>query len=412
MLDLKRIRQDFPILQEKINGYPLAYLDNAATTQKPRLVVEKMRHFYYHDNANIHRGFHTLAERATAAYEKVRQEVARFLGAKTEEIIFVRNTTEAINLVAFTWGRKFLQSGDRILLTEMEHHANIVPWLILQQEKGFEIEYLPFDEEGELNRHQLRQILSQGPPPKLFAFTHASNVLGTINPLRQLSALVQPYGTKILLDAAQSIAHQRFNLQRQQIDFLAFSGHKIYGPTGVGVLWVRQEILEQLPPFLGGGGMIEEVGWENFKPLQGPGKFEAGTPSIAAVIGLGAALEYLSQWEEEDLFAWEKELTAYAYQQLQELPGLKILGPGAGKERAPLIAFSWEGFHGHDLTTVLDTLGVAVRAGHHCAMPLHRKLGLTSSTRASFAFYNQKEEIDRLLEGLKKARQILAGRIR
>ncbi|OQX51315.1 cysteine desulfurase [candidate division CPR3 bacterium 4484_211] len=406
MFDVQKFRKDFPILSREVRGRPLAYLDNAATTQKPRSVIRSVSRFYQKCNANIHRGIHSLSEEATLAYEKARKKTAQFIGADdAREIIFVRNTTEAINLVAFSWGKRFFKDGDAVVLTEMEHHANIIPWLILSQEKHLNIKYARIDSQGYLDLNHLWGLLDAH--PSLLSLTHVSNVLGTINPLGQIIKRAHEKGVLVLVDAAQSVGHLGFNVKKYRADFLAFSGHKMLGPTGIGVLWAKREHLEKMMPFLGGGGMIDEVYWQRFTPNRCPEKFEAGTPNIAGAVGLGAAIDYLDFVGLERIYKYEEELTSYALQKLTRLDGLKIIGPENSVDRGALISFSLAGIHPHDLATILDEQGIAIRSGHHCAMPLHQKLGIPASARASFCFYNTKKEIDRLIEGIRKARQLL-----
>ncbi|MBU1110861.1 cysteine desulfurase [Patescibacteria group bacterium] len=409
MLNVNKIRQDFPILKTRIHGKPLAYLDNAATTQKPQVVIDAISDYYRNYNANIHRGMHYLAEKATEAYEDARKTVARFINTNDpSEIIFVRNATEAINLVAYSWGRQNLSAGDTIVLTEMEHHANIIPWLMLKQEKGVEIEYVRVDSDGYLDINHLKDLLDQ--KPKLLSLTHISNVLGTINPLAKISRLAGEENIPILVDAAQSTGHLGFNVKKHKIDFLAFTGHKILGPTGIGVLWAKKEHLEKMPPFLGGGEMIDEVYFDRFTLNNLPQKFEAGTPHIAGAIGLKAAIDYLDELGLKEIREYELKLTAYAITKLQNIPGICLLGPLSPTDRGALISFTLKDIHPHDIAAVLDIEGVAIRSGHHCAMPLHNTLGIPASARASFCFYNTEEEIDRLVEGIRKTIKTMGKR--
>jgi cysteine desulfurase/selenocysteine lyase len=406
-LETEAIRKAFPVLAQEVRpGVPLVYLDSAATSQKPRQVIEAMTPCYERQNANIHRGIHRLAEEATAAYEGARQRVAEFIGAaSTREIVFTRNTTEAINLVAYTWGRAVLERGDVILLTEMEHHSNLVPWQILAAERDIRLEFVPVTEDGRLDLEAFQGLLDLG--PKLVAFAHVSNVLGTINPVARMTELAHQAGAAVLADAAQSVPHMPVNVQELGVDFLAFSGHKMCGPTGIGVLYGRESILEAMPPFLGGGDMIKRVSLRDFECNDLPYKFEAGTPAIAEAIGLGAAVDFLENVHLEAIHTHEQRLAAYALERLEEVPGVRVYGPEA-QARGGVASFSFEGVHPHDVAQILDHDGIAVRAGHHCAMPLHKKLGLTATTRASFYLYNTEQEIDSLVEGLYKVKAIFA----
>lgn len=399
-LDIEAIRADFPILQRRVHGLPLVYLDNAASSQKPRSVIEALTRYYENTNANVHRGVHTLSEEATAQYEAARAKVAAFIGSCCpKEIIWTRNASEAMNLVAQSWGRANLKRGDRVLLTEMEHHSNIVPWQILSAELGFEIAYVRVADDGTLILDDLPKLLT--PRTKLFAFTYMSNVLGTINPVKELTRAAHQVGALVLLDACQAVPHMPVNVQDLDVDFMAFSGHKMLGPTGIGALWGRRELLNAMPPWMGGGDMIREVHLSGFKPSELPWKFEAGTPAIAQAIGLGAAVDYLQRVGMAAIHRAERELTAYAMQHLREVKGLRILGPEAEK-RGGLVAFTLEAAHPHDIAAVLDNLGIAIRAGHHCAQPLHERYGIPASARASFYLYNTKEEVDLLVKGLHK----------
>lgn len=404
-LNMARIRADFPILaRETRPGTPLVYLDSTATAQKPQAVITAMDEFYRRTNANIHRGIHTLAEEATLAYEDAREKVAAFINAgSAREIIFTRNATESINLVAQTWGRANLQAGDRILLTEMEHHANLVPWQILAAEKRLILEFIPVTEEGLLDLETYRALLTRA--PKLVAFSHMSNVLGTINPAREIIRLAHASGALTLVDAAQSVPHFPVDVQALTPDFLAFSAHKMCGPTGIGILYGRKSLLETMPPYMGGGDMIKKVTFEGFVPNEIPYKFEAGTPAIAEAIGFGAAVDYLQSLGMENIAAHEHALTEYALERLEEIPGLKVFGPTA-EHKGGVAAFTFAGAHPHDIAQILDRDGIAVRAGHHCAMPLHQKFNLPATTRASFYLYTLPEEIDALVEGLYKVKRM------
>jgi cysteine desulfurase / selenocysteine lyase len=399
-VDWSAIRKDFPILNQEVHGRPLIYFDNAATTQKPNAVLDALRHYYEHDNANVHRGLHELSSRATEAYENARQRVADYLGAaRADEILFTRGTTESINLVAQAWGGKFLRAGDVILLTEMEHHSNLVPWQLLAERSGARLRFVPVREDGTLDLAQLPQLLT--PEVKLFGFTHVSNSLGTINPVTELCQQARAVGALTLVDAAQSAGHLPLDVQELGCDFLAFSGHKMCGPTGIGALYGRAEILATLPPWHGGGEMIVSVTLEKSSYKKAPHRFEAGTPNIAGAIGLSAAIDYLERIGREAIFAHDSGLAAYAAEQLAELPGMRLLGPT--EARGALVGFVMEGVHPHDLTTFADQSGLALRGGHHCNQPLMRRFGLPGTTRASFYFYNTIAEIDRMLEILRAA---------
>jgi len=398
--DWNTVRQDFPILGEEVHGRPLIYFDNAATTQKPRAVLDALQHYYEHDNANVHRGLHELSSRATEAYEGARQSVARYLNAaNADEIVFTRGTTESINLVAQAWGGKFLRPDDVILLTEMEHHSNLVPWQLLAERTGARLRFVPVREDGTLALDQLQQLLT--PEVKLFAFTHISNSLGTINPVADLCRQAHAVGALTLVDAAQSAGHLPLDVQELGCDFLAFSGHKMCGPTGSGALYGRGEVLETLPPWHGGGEMIVSVALEKSTFKRAPHRFEAGTPNIAGAIGLAAAIDYLERIGRPAIFAHDSALAAYAAERLAELPGMRVLGPQ--DDRGALVGFVMEGVHPHDLTTFADQQGLALRGGHHCNQPLMRKFGLAGTTRASFYFYNTTAEIDRMMEILRAA---------
>ena len=399
-VDWKAIREDFPILREQAHGHPLIYFDSAATSQKPRHVLDALRHYYEHENANVHRGLHELSSRATEAYEKSRKRVASYLGATTaDEIVFTRGTTESINLVAQAWGGKFLRAGDAILLTEMEHHSNLVPWQLLAERTGAQLRFVPVRDDGTLALDQLPSLLT--PEVKLFAFTHISNSLGTINPVAELCAKARAVGALTLVDAAQSIGHLSIDVQKLGCDFLAFSGHKMCGPTGIGALYGRAEILDALPPWHGGGEMIVSVTLEKSAFKKPPHRFEAGTPNIAGAIGLAAAIDYIERIGRAEIFKHDVDLANYAVQRLAELPGIRILGPST--ERGALVGFVMEAAHPHDLTTFADQYGLAMRGGHHCNQPLMRRFGVTGTTRASFYFYNTRAEIDRMIEILHAA---------
>lgn len=393
------LRADFPILNREIHpGVPLVYLDSTATAQKPGAVIEAMDRFYRYNNANIHRGVHTLAEEATAMYEQARKTIADFIGAPSaSEIIYTRNATEAINLVAFSWGRKNLKPGDLLVLTEMEHHSNLVPWQMLAAELELCLEFIPVNDQFELDLQVYRDLL--GLSPRLVAFTHMSNVLGTINPAEEMIRLAHEAGALTLVDGAQSVPHFKVDVQAMDADFVVFSAHKMLGPTGIGILWGRRALLEAMPPYMGGGDMIKKVQLRSFSPNDLPHKFEAGTPAVAEAVGLGAAVRYLEAVGMDAVAAHEREITGYALDRLSEIPGLKIYGP-ALEHKGGVISFTMEGVHPHDVAQILDRSGVAVRAGHHCAMPLHTKFGLPATTRASFYLYNNTEDVDRLTDGL------------
>jgi len=401
--DSERIRADFPILATRMRGRPLTYLDSAASAQKPRAVIDAMTDFYSAHYANIHRGVYQLSAEATRRFEEVRSGVARFIGAgDAREIVFVRNATEAINLVARTWGESELAAGDEIVLTTMEHHANIVPWQMLCQQTGARIRVVRMSDDGVLDLDHLESLL--GPRTKLLAFTQVSNALGTINPVQSITAMARERGITTLVDGAQGVPHQPVDVAALGCDFYVFSGHKVFGPSGAGVLWGRLPLLEAMPPFLGGGDMIESVRFEGttFAPV--PQKFEAGTPDIASVIGLGAAVDYLEAIGMEKIAAYEQSLLVYATEKLAEIPGLRLIG--TAKEKAAVLSFVLEDAHPHDVGTVLDGEGVAIRAGHHCAQPLMERLGVPATARASLAFYNTTEDVDRLVAALRKTQEL------
>jgi cysteine desulfurase/selenocysteine lyase len=403
--DVTRIRADFPILNRETRpGVQVVYLDSTATAQKPAVVIEAMDAFYRRSNANIHRGVHTLAEEATALYEAAREKVAKFINAPSaKQVIYTRNTTESINLVAYTWGRANLKAGDLVILTEMEHHSNLVPWHILKVERGIRLEFIPVTEEGLLDLDAYRALLDQS--PKLVSFTHMSNVLGTINPAAEIIRLAHEAGAVTLVDGAQSVPHFAVDVQALDTDFLAFSAHKMVGPTGIGALYGKTKLLEEMPPFLGGGDMIKTVHLREFVPNSLPHKFEAGTPAIAEAVGFGAAVDYLTSVGMEAIAAHEHEITEYALERLEEVPGVKLFGPSA-QHKGGVASFTLDGVHPHDVAQILDRDGIAVRAGHHCAQPLHEKFGITATTRASFYLYNTKEEVDKLVEGIYKVKEI------
>jgi cysteine desulfurase / selenocysteine lyase len=402
---LEEIRKDFPILSRQVHGKALAYLDSTASSQKPLAVIEAMDTYYRTYNANIHRGVYAISEEATAAMDKARIKTARFINARqSKQIIFTRNTTESINLVAYSWGNANIHAGDLIILTEMEHHSNLVPWQLLAERTGARLEFVPVTDDGLLRQDIYAQLLEQG--PKLVAFTHMSNVLGTINPAQEMIAQAHAAGAIVLLDAAQSVPHFPVDVQALDVDFLCFSSHKMLGPTGIGVLYGKRDLLEAMPPFMGGGDMIRKVSLRHSTWNDLPWKFEAGTPAIAEAIGLGAAVDYLNELGMDFVMEHEREITTYAMQQLKTIPEVTIYGP-AVSQRGGVISFTLGDIHPHDLASILDQeVGVAIRAGHHCAQPLMERYGLAATARASFYVYTIKEEIDILVQGLRKAQEI------
>ncbi len=401
--DVQRYRRDFPALHQKVYGRPFIYLDNAATTQKPKKVIEALHQYYSVENANIHRGIYYLSEKATHAYEGVRIKVRQFINAPApEEIIFVRGTTEGINLVAQSYGRTFLKNGDEIIISEMEHHSNIVPWQMLCGQVGAKLRIIPISDKGELLLEEYKKLL--GPKTKLAAVTHVSNVLGTVNPVKEIVGLAHRQGVPVLVDGAQAVPHLRVDVQDLDADFYVFSGHKMFGPTGVGVLYGKAELLNRMPPYQGGGDMISSVTFEKTTYNKLPYKFEAGTPHIAGVIGLGAAIDYLEEIGMEKIAAYEKDLLEYATEKLLRVPGLRVLGEA--EEKSSALSFTLEGIHPHDIGTVLDREGVAIRAGHHCAMPLMIRFGVSATARASLAFYNTREDIEALVRAIQKVREV------
>jgi cysteine desulfurase / selenocysteine lyase len=403
--DVERVRQDFPILQEQIHGHPLVYLDNAATAQKPQAVIEAVLRFYRRENANIHRGVHHLSGEASAAFEAVRVKVAQFINALApHEVIFTRGTTDAINLVAQSYGRRFLRAGDEVLITGMEHHSNIVPWQLLCEQTGAVLRAAPLTQSGELDLDQFPRFLNDR--TRFIALVHLSNALGTINPIKQITSWARERNIPVLVDAAQSVPHLPVDVQDLGCDFLAFSGHKLYGPTGIGVLYGREALLELMPPYQGGGGMIETVTIERSTWAPLPAKFEAGTPMIAQAIGLGAALDYVNGIGRESIARWEQQLLDHATELLSDIPGCRIIGTASHK--AGVLSFVLEDVHPHDIGTILDAEGIAIRAGHHCAQPLMRHFGLAATARASFALYNTKAEVDALAVGLKNVSRMFA----
>ncbi|MEO7987507.1 MAG: cysteine desulfurase [Gemmatimonadales bacterium] len=403
VFDAERLREDFPILSQRIRGKPLVYLDNAATTQKPRSVIEAVSRFYSAENANIHRGVHYLSERATVAYEEARERVARFLNAPSaRQIIFTRGTTEAINLVAQSFGRSRLRPGDEVLITGMEHHSNIVPWQLATEATGATLKAVPITDAGELDLEAFDRLLSGR--TRLLAIVHLSNALGTINPVRELVARAHALGVPVLVDGAQSASHLSVDVQDLDCDFFACSGHKIYGPTGVGVLYGREELLEQMPPWQGGGDMIASVTLERSTWAAVPAKFEAGTPMIAEVMGLAAALAYVESVGLPAIAAWEEELLVLATARVSEMSGVRIIG--TARHKASVLSFVVDGVHPHDVGAVLDDDGIAIRTGHHCAQPVMNRMGVPATARASFAFYNTPAEVDALVRGLERVRTV------
>src|SRR5450432_3912529 len=408
-IDWSARRKDFPILDQKVHGKPLIYFDNAATSQKPRSVIDALVHYYEFDNANVHRGIHELSNRATTGYEAARVRAAKFINAtSSDEIVFTRGTTESINLVASSWGHKNLKSGDVILLTEMEHHSNLVPWQMLAQKTGAKISYLPVTgDEGLLDLSKLDSLLTS--QVKLFSIVHISNSMGTLNPVAELCARARKLGITTLVDGAQSAGHLPVDVQAIGCDFFAFSGHKICGPTGIGVLWGRQEILDAMPPYQGGGEMILSVGYYKTEFKDAPHRFEAGTPDISGPIGLHAAMDYLDAMGRESIWKHDQELANYTYEKLSVLKDIRLFGPKLNsKDRAGLVSFLLKDVHPHDVVTLADQAGVALRGGHHCTQPLMHKLGVESTARASFYFYNTKAEVDRFVEVVKEIQKFFA----
>jgi cysteine desulfurase/selenocysteine lyase len=403
--DVHKVRADFPILARKIHGKPLVYLDNAATTQKPQAVVDSLIYYYTAQNSNIHRGVHTLSEEATASYEESRATVQRFLNAADpREIIFVRGATEGINLVAQTWGRANIRSGDEIVISAMEHHSNIVPWQILCEQQGANLRVAPVNDAGELLLDEFEKLL--GPKTKLVAMSHVSNALGTVNPVRKIVEAARRVNARVLLDGAQAVPHMPVDVRAIDCDFYAFSGHKIYAPTGIGILYGKAELLEAMPPYQGGGDMISSVTFEKTLYNRLPYKFEAGTPHVSGAIGLGAALDYVNSVGLDRIARHEKQVLAYGTRRLLEIPGLRLVG--TAKEKEGILSFVLEGIHPHDVGTILDQEGIAIRTGHHCAQPLMERFGVPATARASLALYNTVEEMDALARGIEKVREVFA----
>jgi cysteine desulfurase/selenocysteine lyase len=402
--DVQNVRRDFPVLHQKVHGKPLVYLDNAATTQKPLAVIEAIQHYYLHDNSNIHRGVHTLSERATEHYENVRETARKFLNAaSTKEIIFVRGTTEAINLVAQTYGRKNVGSGDEVVITALEHHSNIVPWQMLCEEKGAKLRVAPINDQGELLLEDFEKLLNA--KTKIVAIAHLSNALGTINPVREIIRMAHARNIPVLVDGAQAVARMKVDVQALDCDFYALSSHKLYGPTGVGILYGKTKLLEAMPPWQGGGDMIASVTFDKTVYNRLPYKFEAGTPNIADTIGLGAAIDYLNHLGLEEIERHEADILAYATNSLCAMPGVRIVG--TAREKAGVLSFVMGEIHPHDIGTILDTEGIAIRTGHHCAQPVMQRFGIPATARASFGLYNTREEVDALVAGIRKVQEVM-----
>jgi cysteine desulfurase/selenocysteine lyase len=404
-LNVTKIRADFPILKRKIGGKPLVYLDSAATSQKPKLVIDAIKRYYSEYNSNVHRSVHRLSEEATIKFEQSREKFARFIGAKTaKEIVFVRNATEALNLVVFSWARANLKPGDRVLLTEMEHHSNIVPWQILAKERGIKLDYIRINDDGLLNWQSFEELIRER--PKVLSIAHVSNALGTINPVKQMAREAHRVGATVIVDAAQSVPHMPVDVADLECDFIAVSGHKMLAPTGIGMLYGRYDLLDHMEPFMGGGEMIKEVHLQDAQWNDPPWKFEAGTPNIEGVIGLGVAVDYLSKLGMQNVRQHEKDITKYALEQLGEVKGLVLYGTRDMEKRGAAISFNLGDIHAHDLATILDTQGIAIRSGHHCAQPLMERLKVPATARASFYIYNTRREVDSLVRALETARKM------
>ncbi len=407
-LDVGALRSQFPALHQEINGRPLVYLDNAATSQKPKTVLDVLDHYYAVDNANVHRGIHELSRRATEAYEDARAKVARYINASTPaEVVWTRGTTEAINLVANAWGLDRIQAGDEILLSVMEHHSNLVPWQLLARRKGAKLRYLEIDDQGRLVLDDLPELLTER--TKLVALTHVSNALGTVNPVKEIVTEAKKVGALVLLDGAQGAVHTRVDVRDLGADFYAFSGHKMCGPTGIGVLWGRGDLLDAMEPWQGGGEMIEFVERDMSTWAEVPHKFEAGTPNIAGAVGMGAAVDFLSSLDVEAVAAHERDLMAYAMERVGAVPGIHIYGPRSLADRSAVLSFTLGDAHPHDISTILDSQGIAVRAGHHCAQLVMKHYGVSATARASFYLYNTRDEVDRLVEGLAAVQEIFGA---
>jgi len=404
-LNVTKIRADFPILKRKIGGKPLVYLDSAATSQKPKPVIDAIKRYYNEYNSNVHRSVHRLSEEATIEFEQSREKFARFIGAKTaKEIVFVRNATEALNLVVFSWARSNLKPGDRVLLTEMEHHSNIVPWQILAKERGIKLDYIRINDDGLLNWQSFEELIRER--PKVLSLAHVSNALGTINPVKQMAREAHRIGATVIVDAAQSVPHMPVDVADLECDFIAVSGHKMLAPAGIGMLYGRYDLLDQMEPFMGGGEMIKEVHLQDAQWNDPPWKFEAGTPNIEGVIGLGVAVDYLSKLEMQNVRQHEKDMTKYALEQLGDVKGLVLYGTRDIEKRGAAISFNLGDIHAHDLATILDTQGIAIRSGHHCAQPLMERLKVPATARASFYIYNARKEIDILVRALETAKKM------
>jgi len=396
-ISFDKIREDFPVLSQQVNGHPLVYLDNGASSQMPIEVADRLDHYHRYEHANVHRGIHTLSQKATDAYELTRKKVQAFINARHEdEIVYTTGTTDSINLVAHSFGLKFFEEGDEIILSQMEHHANIVPWQMIAERTGAVIKVIPVDDRGELNMDEYESLLSS--KTKMVAVIHVSNALGTVNPVKEITELAHEYNAKVLIDGAQSVPHQPVDVQDINCDFFAFSAHKMCGPTGFGILYGKKELLDEMPPYRGGGDMIDKVSFEETTYNVPPFRFEAGTPPIAAGIGLGSAIEYLNNIGMEQIAAREHEIVSYAYDELQKIDGLRFIGDA--KERASVISFVFDDIHASDMGTLLDKRGIAVRTGHHCAQPILRRFNVPATTRASFSFYNTKDDVDRLVDGI------------
>lgn len=408
MMDSAKIREDFPIFKRQVNGKPLVYLDSAATSQKPQVVIQALDHYYRTYNANIHRGIYSIAEEATREYEGARKKVADLIGAHdSAEVVFTRNATEAINLVAYAWGRANVRAGDEIVLTEMEHHSNLVPWIMLSEQTGARLKHIPFDDAGHLDLEVARELVTDR--TKLVGVVHMSNVLGTINPVAEIADLAHQHGALMLVDGAQSVPHLGARVEDIGCDFLAFSSHKMLGPTGVGALWGRRELLEAMPPFLGGGEMISQVFLDRAAYNEVPWKFEAGTPNIADAIVWGVAVDYLEGIGMQAVRAHEIELTEYTLERLSEVPQIRLYGPTDARVKGGVVAFNVADIHSHDVAAVLDAEGICVRVGHHCCQPMMRKLGVPGTARASFYIYNSREDIDRLVGGLDRVQKFFGN---
>jgi len=403
--DVEKIRKDFPVLSQTVNGKPLVYLDNSASSQVPQLVIDRGSKYLEEEHSNIHRGVHYLSQHATTAYEAAREKVKRFINAKeAAECIFVRGTTEGVNLVAYSYGKKFIRAGDEIIISQMEHHSNIIPWQVVAEERGAVVRVIPMNDRGELIIDEYENLLNER--TKMVAVTHVSNSLGTVNPVKQMIATAHKFGVPVMVDAAQSVPHFPVDVQDLDADFFTFSGHKMFAPTGSGIVYGKREWLDKLPPYQTGGGMIRTVSFEKTTYAPIPERFEAGTPAIAAGIGLGAAIDYINALDFEAAAAYEHELLEYATERLSDIPGVRIIGTAAKK--ASVLSFTIEGVHPHDIGTILDQQGIAIRAGHHCAQPVMQFFDVPATARASFAFYNTREEVDKLADAVQKVMEVFA----